>query len=147
MFIDSFNTDTGTLNTTSESGNSSGNQTASSVTFDNTDTGLEAANVQDAIEEVNGKLDSLIIGNCKIRTVKTLSTGNFEFYIDIAKNGYTPLAIVGWNTWNRDIGAVFHLTGMQILTEDNTVVFYGKCTDSVSIDKNACVDILYVKKS
>ena len=58
MFIDSFNTDTGTLNTTSESGSSSGSQTASSVTFDNTDTGLEAANVQDAIEEVNGKLQS-----------------------------------------------------------------------------------------
>ena len=60
MFIDSFNTDTGTLNTTSESGSSSGSQTASSVTFDNTDTGLEAANVQDAIEEVNGKLAATI---------------------------------------------------------------------------------------
>ena len=68
MFIDSFNTDTGTLNTTSESGNSSGNQTASSVTFDNTDTGLEAANVQDAIEEVNGKLQSILSDTCNITT-------------------------------------------------------------------------------
>ena len=32
------------------------NQAASSVTFDNTDTGLEATNVQDAVTEVNGKL-------------------------------------------------------------------------------------------
>ena len=31
------------------------NQAASSVTFDNTDTGLEATNVQDAVTEVNGK--------------------------------------------------------------------------------------------
>ena len=32
------------------------NQAASSVTFDNTDTGLEATNVQDAVTELNGKL-------------------------------------------------------------------------------------------
>ena len=55
MFIDSFDTGTGTLNTTSESGSSSGSQTASSVTFDNTDTGLEAANVQDAIYQKRTK--------------------------------------------------------------------------------------------
>lgn len=35
---------------------SSSNSTAASVTFDNTDTGLEATNVQDAVTEVNGKL-------------------------------------------------------------------------------------------
>lgn len=54
MFIDSFDTDTGTLNTTSASPSS--NPTAASVTFNNTDTGLNATNVQDAITEVNGKL-------------------------------------------------------------------------------------------
>lgn len=59
MFIDSFDTDTGTLNTTSVSVSSSSDPTASSVTFDNTDTGLAAVNVQDAIEEVNGKLDQV----------------------------------------------------------------------------------------
>ena len=32
------------------------NQAASSVTFNNTDTGLNATNVQDAITEINGKL-------------------------------------------------------------------------------------------
>ena len=35
---------------------SSSNPTASSVTFNNTDTGLNATNVQDAVTEVNGKL-------------------------------------------------------------------------------------------
>ena len=35
---------------------SSSNPTAASVTFDNTDTGLAATNVQDAVTEVNGKL-------------------------------------------------------------------------------------------
>ena len=35
---------------------SSSNPTASSVTFNNTDTGLAATNVQDAITEVNGNL-------------------------------------------------------------------------------------------
>ena len=34
-----------------------GDQAASSVSFDNTDTDLSAANVQDAVEEVNGKLN------------------------------------------------------------------------------------------
>ena len=32
------------------------NQAASSVTFNNTDTGLNATNVQDAVTEINGKL-------------------------------------------------------------------------------------------
>ena len=36
------------------------NQTASSVTFDNTNTGLEATNVQDAVTEVNGKLGTQV---------------------------------------------------------------------------------------
>ena len=35
---------------------SSNNPTAASVTFDNTNTGLNATNVQDAVTEVNGKL-------------------------------------------------------------------------------------------
>ena len=56
MFIDSFDTDTGTLNTTSVSSSSSSDPTASSVTFDNANTGLNATNVQDAVTEVNGKL-------------------------------------------------------------------------------------------
>ena len=37
-------------------GGSISNPTAASVTFDNTDTGLAAVNVQDAVTEVNGKL-------------------------------------------------------------------------------------------
>ena len=37
-------------------GGSISNPTAASVTFDNTDTGLEATNVQDAVKELNGKL-------------------------------------------------------------------------------------------
>ena len=36
---------------------SSSNPTASSVTFDNANTGLNATNVQDAVTELNGKLD------------------------------------------------------------------------------------------
>ena len=94
---------------------------------------------------LNGKLDSLTIGLCTLGTTKTLPIGNFIFYIDITKNGYTPLAIVGWNTWNRDIGDVFHLTGIRI--EGNAVGFYGKCTNTISIDKGASVEILYIKKS
>ena len=35
---------------------SSSDPTASSVTFNNTDTGLNATNIQDAVTEVNGKL-------------------------------------------------------------------------------------------
>ena len=36
---------------------SSSDPTASSVTFNNTDTGLNATNIQDAVTEVNGKLN------------------------------------------------------------------------------------------
>ena len=107
MFIDSFNTDTGTLNTTSESGNSSGNQTASSVTFDNTDTGLEAANVQDAIEEVNGKLSTNEVeflgqftsANPNVTDTKTITDlSKYKQIILITystsfKYGYNPISI------------------------------------------------------
>ena len=40
-------------------GGSISNPTAASVTFDNTDTGLNAINVQDAVTEVNGNLTEL----------------------------------------------------------------------------------------
>ena len=50
------------------------NQAASSVTFNNTDTGLNATNVQDAITEVNGKLGTqatmLLSGTTLIITTK-----------------------------------------------------------------------------
>ena len=46
---------------------SSSNPTAASVTFNNTDTGLNATNVQDAVTEVNGNLSNLI----KSKTVTT----------------------------------------------------------------------------
>ena len=41
-------------------GGSISNPTASSVTFDNTDTSLNATNVQDAVTEVNGKLLNIV---------------------------------------------------------------------------------------
>ena len=48
---------------------SSSDPTASSVTFNNTDTGLNATNVQDAVTEVNGKLNELTV------TVDTVNSG------------------------------------------------------------------------
>ena len=90
MFIDSFDTNTGTLNTTSVSGGSSSNPTAASVTFDNTDTGLNATNVQDAVTEVNGKLANY--GNDKNNVGKLISFYD-NYVLDMfkkASNSYSP---------------------------------------------------------
>ena len=126
MFIDSFNTDTGTLNTTSESGNSSGNQTASSVTFDNTDTGLEAANVQDAIEEVNGKLENCICGTPI--GVSSTYTCPSNGYVCIMNNpnqiGYVSLISAN----NVEIGTLRPITTMTGDLTTETACFVRKGT-------------------
>ena len=54
------------------------NPTAASVTFDNTDTGLAAANVQDAVTEVNGKLTKQPTEKVEIQTV----TGDADVTIE-----------------------------------------------------------------
>ena len=82
MFIDSFDTDTGTLNTTSVSSSSSSDPTASSVTFDNTDTGLNATNVQDAVTEVNGKYETLD----KCIGLSIVGTGTIRIHPNIGDN-------------------------------------------------------------
>ena len=74
MFIDSFDTDTGTLNTTSVSPSS--DPTAASVTFDNANTGLNATNVQDAVTEVNGNLNKYKYGDKIFGTSSTTIPAN-----------------------------------------------------------------------
>ena len=56
-------------------GGSISNPTAASVTFDNTDTGLEATNVQDAVTEVNGKLGSISNPTASSVTFDNTDTG------------------------------------------------------------------------
>lgn len=112
MFIDSFDTNTGALNTTSETspsggGSSSSNQTAVSVIFDNTDTGLAATNVQDAVEEVNGKLN--IRYNADTDTVQILYNGT---WVDWKSGEQTdiPLFVAGQGNVNTDISGGFTKT-------------------------------------
>ena len=61
------------------------NQAASSVTFNNTDTGLNATNVQDAVTEVNGKLANY--GNDK-KMGKLLSYAD-NYVLDMFKKAST----------------------------------------------------------
>ena len=66
---------------------SSSDPTAASVTFNNTDTGLNATNVQDAVTEVNGKLNRF--GNLNVKSTNNGSLPNIiqrnEFYLIVAK--------------------------------------------------------------
>ena len=94
MFIDSFNTDTGTLNTTSASPSS--NPTAASVTFNNTDTGLNATNVQDAVTEVNGKLNL-------ISKTYQISATTSEKTVDVSIDGYKAIALKGWSCVQQNV--------------------------------------------
>ena len=71
---------------------SSSNPTASSVTFDNTDIGLNATNVQDAVTEVNGNFTGLIKYKDYIKTDAYIA--NEISYVanldDDGISGYTP---------------------------------------------------------
>ena len=62
---------------------SSSDPTASSVTFNNTDTGLNATNVQDAVTEVNGKLH--IKYKAFTCTVAPNSASPFGYYGRVSK--------------------------------------------------------------
>lgn len=96
---------------------------------------------------VNGKLTSLKIEACSLGTDTSLPLGSFLFSINIARDGYIPLAIAGWNLWQRAIGDRIHFTGIELSTLNNTVSFYGTVTESITISKNVSVEILYIKKS
>ena len=60
------------------------NPTAASVTFDNTDTGLNATNVQDAVTEVNGKLTlidvSEVVKGTNITTYYMYKIGRIVYF-------------------------------------------------------------------
>ena len=91
-------------------GSSISNPTAASVTFDNTDTGLEATNVQDAVTEVNSKLSNLIKN-------KTITTNTFAVVSGIPLSKpivsclctYTNIALMAFPTnrggkfWSVDV--------------------------------------------
>ena len=65
-------------------GGSSSNPTATSVIFNNTDTGLAAANVQEAITEVNGKLESISDRLVKVADVFAAGTaGTYATNIEL----------------------------------------------------------------
>lgn len=146
MFIDSFNTDTGTLNTTSESGNSSGNQTASSVTFDNTDTGLEAANVQDAIEEVNGKLDWFDIKS-EYGTYTAVGTNNSA---EICRLSLTPgtWLLLGYVDSNISKDTIYNNSifreslSHHCQTVRSTLIGGGGCVNSYAITVQTNMDMI-----
>ena len=98
MFIDSFDTNTGTLNTTSVSSGSSSNPTADSVTFDNANTGLEATNVQDAITEVNGKLENIFQGYKVAIFCENIPFTNGEAYYNTGFKNYKKLVVLVSNS-------------------------------------------------
>ena len=87
-------------------GSSISNQTASSVTFNNTDTGLAAANVQDAITEVNGKLNAKFVWT-RLSNVQTDLWGNLN--ISIAEH-YIPILAI---TFSNYIGMLYQKSSYE----------------------------------
>ena len=65
------------------------NQAASSVTFDNANTGLNATNVQDAVTEVNNSLNDVS------SSLETLTTPNTVKIYDEGSNNYIELLLCG----------------------------------------------------
>ena len=114
------------------------------VAFNNTDTGLSATNVQNAITEVNGKLVKLEALKIQLGVTTTLSPGNFTLEFPTKKEGYAPIAIKSWALYNRDSADNIHINGVVIGL--NAVTVEGKLSGSnkVTIPSNAFVEVLYL---
>ena len=88
-------------------GGSISNQTASSVTFNNTDTGLAAANVQDAITELNGKLAKSVDANLTSDPTCASTKNTMIAYVDITEDGL--YLIVGGSQVVQSLSAIYYL--------------------------------------
>ena len=118
---------------------SSSNPTASSVTFNNTDTGLAATNVQDAITEVNGNLKGQIITKSYKKSITVTSYGYFTDITNVAVEGYTPLGIVEINS-----GTFVNAVGTFTVI-DNTASIQFRCVTSDGFNGNYSFKVLYSK--
>ena len=110
------------------------NQAASSVTFNNTDTSLNATNVQDAVTEVNGKLNnesfSLQSGTSAITPVGTIAS-----YDKASKMVFIAFAVLGSRKADEVIYVVpekyrpsDHVQGVCILKTSEGGVTMGACS-------------------
>ena len=112
---------------------SSSNPTAASVTFDNANTGLAAANVQDAVTEVNGKLANIsaiyfgtatvtVDSNSKAILTHNLNiTGNYFIQVMCTSN----LNIVFSYALNKNnLGLIFYGTDMLPIGSGTRTVSY-----------------------
>ena len=122
---------------------SSNNPTASSVTFDNTDTGLNATNVQDAITEVNGKLQ---VFKTTLGKDTVLSPGNFALEFNTAKDGYSAMAIKSWALYNRDAAQYIHVNGVGVTDTISSITGRNSSSKNITIPSNAYIEILYAKQ-
>ena len=125
------------------------NQAASLVTFNNTDTGLNATNVQDAVTEVNGKLGNVItvmdtfnhlVSIIKIGRVVVFQNQSEETNITLdgygskfiftLPEGYRPeqfiyLPIKSLNNTNASL----------VIRTDGTVSLYNTVSTSVTVER------------
>lgn len=76
---------------------------AGDIFYDNTSSGITATNVQNAIDEVNSKIKDFIVESIPITTATIPANSVKGYDIDIHKNNYTPIAIVGFHGANSFI--------------------------------------------
>ena len=113
-------------------GGSISNPTAASVTFDNTDTGLNATNVQDAVTEVNGNLDKMITTKyCTITTVannyRTIDKSSISSGSIPMDDKAIPVVVGVSNTSKCTITIHFNSTNWRIysdVAQDVTIIWY-----------------------
>ena len=122
------------------------------VFYDNTDSGLTADTVQDAVDEVAGDISALdtkidnkiLVERVRVVTDHALagSTGE-SLNVSVAKSGYTCIGCVGIKKTGAS-NANVNLSGFYLHTDNNIYVAV-KNNGTSQITFTLDVDILYLK--
>ena len=118
---------------------------ADNISYDNTDSGLTANNVQAAIDEVQGEIDNLYVIEDKEESISsfTVSANSYNDYsITLNKAGYTAVGVLGCIITGGSRVAI----SFYGLSATNTIkIRFNNYTSSAISMESIVVTVLYKK--
>ena len=115
---------------------------ADSVNYDNSNSGLNARTVQEGIDELNDSLKNFlhveVFSGLKITAASGASSNN---YFDVSVDGYEAIGILAYGI----SGSGFANVGISVLRIDDGNTLYVRASDGTS-STNFEASILYIKK-
>ena len=92
--------------------------------------------------------DSVLFQSISVPTISSLAGGaaapnSGQYEIDIARNGYVPCAIMGFNTGNRNV-----LPLLLRLNQSDNILYYkvlNVTSNNITTAFTGSVDVMYIK--